>query len=96
MRKETKNQGKTKLLPALAYCLFFKQGRQSPLAEKLRNSPFTPLLARRFASLPHIAHGKFIGTSSPFRFDFFGVPYFLYAQTNRSFVLKFSNILSLT
>jgi hypothetical protein len=100
MRKEPKNQGKTKLLPALAYCSFFKQGRQCPLADKLRNSPFTPLLARLpiaigIASLPHIAHGKFLGTFSPFSFDFFGVLYFLYAPTNRSFVLKFSNILSL-
>jgi hypothetical protein len=66
MRKETKNQGKTKLLPALAYCLFFKQSRQSPFAEKLPISPFTQLRARRFASPPHVAHGKFLGISISF------------------------------
>jgi hypothetical protein len=66
MRKETKNQGKTKLLPALDYCLFFRQSRQSPFAEKLRNSPFTPLRDRRFASPPHVAHGKFLGISISF------------------------------
>jgi hypothetical protein len=76
MRKEPKNQGKTKLLPALAYCLFFKQSRQSPFAEKLCNSPFTQLQARRFAVPPHIAHGKLLGISSPFRFDFWRVPAF--------------------
>jgi hypothetical protein len=35
-----------KLLPALTYCWFFKQSRQSPFAEKLHNSPFTQLRAR--------------------------------------------------
>jgi hypothetical protein len=63
MRKETKNQGKTKLLPALSYCSFFKQSRQSPFAEKLCNSPFTQLLARRFAIPPHIAHANLLGIS---------------------------------
>jgi hypothetical protein len=69
MRKETKNQGKTKLLPALTYCSFFKQRRQSPFAEKLLNSPFTQLLARRFSIPPHIAHSDNLGISKPFRID---------------------------
>jgi hypothetical protein len=76
MRKETKNQGKTKLLPALDYCLFFKQSWQSPFAEKLRNSPFTQLLARRFASPPHIAHGDLIGIYKPLCLDNSGITAF--------------------
>ena len=59
------------LQPASPDCLFFKQSRQSPFAEKLRNSPFTQLQARRFAVPPHIAHGKFLVISNPFRIDYF-------------------------
>jgi hypothetical protein len=74
MRKETKNQGKTKLLPALAFCLFFKQSWLSHFAEKLCNSPFTQLQARLpiaigIAVPPHIAQGKYLVNSIPFRLD---------------------------
>jgi len=84
MRKETKNQGKTKLLPALVYCSFFKQSRQSPFAEKLRNCPFTQLQARLpiaigIAVPPHVAHGNFSGISWLIRFDVFGLQCILIA-----------------
>jgi hypothetical protein len=65
-----------KLLPALAYCSFFWQSRQSPFAEKLRNSPFTQLQARRFAVPPHVAHGKLLGFSKPFCFEASGTTTF--------------------
>jgi hypothetical protein len=93
MRKETKNQGKTKLLPALDYCSFFKQSRQSPFAEKLHNSPFTQLRARRFAVPPHVAHGDLLGIYISFCLDSSGVTASSMPFANCHFVLNYYKLL---